>query len=112
MTYDPRDHGGTPYPDELEERPVSANGAMLMQLYAKLPERLERQYGQALIDAIVDNERLRAALDLALARLGPLEPGHSCAVSNEFVAMAAVQSACADEACMKVINSALARSKQ
>jgi hypothetical protein len=32
---------------------------------------------------------LRAALDLALIRLGKMEPGDSRAVSNEYVAMAA-----------------------
>ncbi|MDB5594167.1 MAG: hypothetical protein JWM36_1128 [Hyphomicrobiales bacterium] len=49
---------------------------------------------------------LREALDLALSRLGPLEPGHSCAVSDEFVAMYAVSCGDHSDRVMDVIRKA------
>jgi hypothetical protein len=54
-----------------------------------------------------DVGQLQAALDLALSWLAPHEPGDSRAVSPEFVAMAAVASGAADDACMTVIHDAL-----
>lgn len=52
---------------------------------------------------------LREALGLALAYLSRFEPGDSRAVSDEFVAMAAVQCGIGDDACMAIINRALSR---
>lgn len=52
-------------------------------------------------------QRLSAALELALVRLCPSEPGDSRAVSDEFVAMAAVLTGRADEDCVKIIRDAL-----
>lgn len=52
---------------------------------------------------------LKAALDLALARLIVNEPGDSRAVSDEFVAMAAVASGSYNGSCMTIINRELAK---
>jgi hypothetical protein len=51
---------------------------------------------------------LKKALDLALCRLAPQEPGDSRAVSDEFVAMAAVAAGHCDQPVMAVIEKALA----
>lgn len=50
---------------------------------------------------------LREALGLALVYLERFEPGDSRAVSDEFVALAAVQCGLGDDACMAVIRRAL-----
>jgi hypothetical protein len=49
---------------------------------------------------------LKEALDLALGYLIKLEPGHSCAVSDEFVAMAAVAGGDYSQPVMDVIRRA------
>jgi len=54
-------------------------------------------------------EDLALALNLALEWLIRREPGDSRAVSNEFVAMAAIEAGLTDEACRQVIRDALAR---
>jgi hypothetical protein len=65
---------------------------------------------QRVADAIAD---LELALDLALAWLGEHEPGDSRAVSNEFVAMAAIR--CEQdnlEECRAIIRAALRASNK
>lgn len=52
--------------------------------------------------------RLREALNLALCWLVKNEPGDSRAVSNEFVAMAAVHGGYENDECMAIIRAALA----
>jgi hypothetical protein len=47
---------------------------------------------------------LEEALKLAVGLLAPLEPGDSRAVSNEFVALAAVQCGMATDDVMQVIR--------
>lgn len=54
-------------------------------------------------------DAVREALELALGILGRMEPGDSRAVSNEFVAMAAVASGDTSDRVMAVIRSAKAR---
>lgn len=51
--------------------------------------------------------RLERALNLALEILGKFEPGDSRAVSNEFVAMAAVSAGHEDTGVMSIIDDAL-----
>lgn len=63
----------------------------------------------AAADAETEVEGLRAALGLALAILGRNEPPDSRAVSDEFVAMAAVHSGTWDSACLATIEEATAR---
>lgn len=55
-------------------------------------------------------EQLKKALTLAVNMLAHYEPGDSRAVSNEFVALAAVQCDLVDDAVMKVIEDALENS--
>lgn len=50
--------------------------------------------------------RLKSALGLALLYLETFEPRDSRAVSNEFVAMAAVEAGVEDDKCMKIIEGA------
>lgn len=54
-------------------------------------------------------KQLRRGLSLALRMLEPHEPPHSCAVSDEFVALAALECGDASEAVMAVIDAALAK---
>lgn len=58
-------------------------------------------------------EDLEKAFDLATCRLGELEPGDSRAVSDEFVAMAAVLCGLFDHdgSIMKIIDEGLLREK-
>ncbi len=56
--------------------------------------------------------RLSDALKLAVAMLAPLEPGDSRAVSDEFVALAAVSVGEDDDAVMEVIEAALLRCRE
>lgn len=58
-----------------------------------------------------DNARLREALGLALMWLEPHEPPDSRAVSNEFVAMAAIHAGLTDNVgeCMEIIRAEIAR---
>ncbi|WP_461319385.1 hypothetical protein [Bradyrhizobium barranii] len=46
----------------------------------------------------------KRALDLAVAMLAPHEPGHSCAVSDEFVALAAVSTGDTSAQVMEIID--------
>ena len=71
------------------------------------------RYLQRARDAESELADVRLALDLALAWLAPNEPGDSRAVSNEFVAMYAIQCGLADNRveCRAIISSALARAK-
>lgn len=62
-----------------------------------------------LTDPETEINGLRAALNLALCILGRNEPLDSRAVSDEFVAMAAVQSGTWDSACLAIIEQATAR---
>jgi hypothetical protein len=56
--------------------------------------------------------QLSKALELALIYLGKNECGDSRAVSDEFVAMAAIQCECGDsDACIDIIESAIKRNK-
>lgn len=52
--------------------------------------------------------QVEPALKVAVAMLSCREPGDSRAVSDEFVALAAVECGCADAECMRVIDTALA----
>lgn len=52
-------------------------------------------------------EQLTIALKLAVQMLSEYEPGDSRAVSNEFVALAAVECNLVDNTVMQVINQAL-----
>lgn len=54
-----------------------------------------------------DYEQLQAGLNLAVAMLAPYEPPDSRAVSDEFVALAALSVGHADKRVMDVIRSAL-----
>ena len=71
------------------------------------------RYLQRARDAEAELADVRLALDLALAWLAPNEPGDSRAVSNEFVAMYAIQCGLTDNRveCRAIISSALARAK-
>lgn len=53
------------------------------------------------------SEEVVKALNLALEMLGRYEPGDSRAVSDEYVAMAAVAAGRADAKCVRVIDRAL-----
>ncbi|MCK1273824.1 hypothetical protein IVB46_01015 [Bradyrhizobium sp. 61] len=66
----------------------------------------EHQTGasQALRDLIAERDALKRAVDLAVAMLAPHEPGHSCAVSDEFVALAAVSTGDTSPQVMEVID--------
>lgn len=59
-------------------------------------------------ELVAEIERLKEALSLAVQMLFPYEPGDSRAVSDEFVALAAVDCGLADDKCMKVIRDSLA----
>lgn len=59
-----------------------------------------------IVDAVNSHEPLKAALDLALAYMSKFEPGDSRAVSDEFVAMAAVAAGDFSEPVMLVIRNA------
>lgn len=52
-------------------------------------------------------KQLEQALSLAVNIIMTNEPGHSCAVSNEAVALAAVSCGLVDDDVMKVITDAL-----
>ena len=56
-----------------------------------------------------ENTCLRKALSVALDMLIPHEPPHSCGVSDEFVAMASVQSGDMSPHVMAVIDGAIQR---
>ena len=56
-----------------------------------------------------EGERLRRALSLALKWLIQYEPGDSRAVSDEFVAMAAIEAGLGDASCDAIISAALER---
>jgi len=70
--------------------------------YASVPDWVAAMVGE--------NERLREALGLALDMLEPFEPGDSRAVSNEFVAMAAIHAGLTDRVgeCITIIRTASA----
>jgi hypothetical protein len=71
--------------------------------------RMERAEAAAENEAIVSRD-LRRALQLAVRMLAPYEPGDSRAVSDEFVALAAVADANdMSPRVMLVIEAALAR---
>lgn len=55
-------------------------------------EALDRIYNYGAEEAKATAEKYKIALTFALARLSEFEPGHSLAVSDEFVAMAAILS--------------------
>ena len=55
-------------------------------------------------DLIAERDALKRALDLAVAMLAPHEPGHSCAVSDEFVALAAASAGDTSAPVMEVID--------
>lgn len=52
-------------------------------------------------------EQLELAFKLAVQMLSKLEPGDSRAVSNEFVALAAVECELVDDRVMNIIEAAL-----
>lgn len=54
-----------------------------------------------------DNNKVRMALALALSRLAPFEPGHSAAVSDEFVAMYSILAGVENDDAMKIIEDGL-----
>lgn len=54
------------------------------------------------------HDQMQKALTLALAMLQPHEPPDSRAVSNEFVALAAIQTGHCNDRVMEVINKGLA----
>jgi hypothetical protein len=73
----------------------------------------ESESNAAFIVHIENNfEPLRQALDLALCHLSKSEPGDSRAVSNEFVAMAAVLSGDVSPSVTAIISGALEAAKQ
>jgi len=84
-----RDNAGR-YPKAEAETHVHPESGVTM-----IPEGRADEFSPACCDDLArdhlkkQRDDLRAALDLALIRLGALEPGDSRAVSDEFVAMAA-----------------------
>lgn len=64
--------------------------------------------GYELITVEAKLAQMRQALTLALARLEPLEPGDSRAVSDEFVAMAAIVAGIGNKKGDEIIEAALA----
>lgn len=68
--------------------------------------------GAPRVHYLAHRRNIGRALDLATQMLAMHEPGDSRAVSEEFVAIAAVQSGCEDKACMEVIERALGRMEE
>ena len=72
-----------------------------------LAERAETRERERMAEApeVLDQlDCTKRALDLAVAMLAPHEPGHSCAVSDEFVALAAVSTGDTSAQVMEIID--------
>lgn len=79
------------------------------------------RYGEPWRDHLGDNlifamatriEHLQKALGLCTATLAQLEPGDSRCVSDQFVAVAAVEAGCEDDRSLEVIEAEIARLKE
>jgi hypothetical protein len=72
-------------------------------VYREAADEIERLRAE-----IADMGAVHKALELALCWLAAHEPGDSRAVSDEFVAMTAILSNCANDHCVPIIERALA----